>query len=54
MEWFFVAKEKRSKKQGLTASYKKKVINRYFVCFPSFLLMVLRDFFGSINGILFH
>ena len=30
-------------RQSLNGISHKKVINRYFVCFPSFLLMVLRD-----------
>ena len=45
--------KKRAKKQRQNASY-KKLSTGILSFFPLFFLMVLRDFFGSINGILFH
>lgn len=40
-------KEKEGKKQRLAAS-SGKAINKYFVCFPSFLLMVVFKSFSKL------
>ncbi|MFR9259794.1 MAG: hypothetical protein ACLVL2_00765 [Bacteroides cellulosilyticus] len=53
MEWFFVAKEKRSKKTG-TDRLLQKSYQQVFYRFSLFSSDSFKGFFGSINGILFH